>query len=656
MPKVRKARFKRRPVESAIGVVITIAALYFGQDVLIPLALAVLLTFLLTPLASRLQRFGLSPIPSVLFTTLMAFLVIVGLGTIVGTQLVSLADNFDSYKHEIGAKYEKISRFGGKLSAKFDKIGKDISHTPAAPTSQPVTQPTVGNYIGVATEQFRSDPEKATLQTLSNTPSTAPATQSATQQPRGESADKPVYVVDASAQQSPVRLLLEYVDKALSPLGTGALVIVFTVFMLLDRQDLRDRAIRLVSRGKYTVTTKALDDAGGRISRYMLAQTIVNGSYGLVVGLGLYVIGLTFGDKGFPSFVLWGLLAAVLRFIPYVGPVTAAAFPLALSLVVYEGFTVFVAVGVMLVLIELISNNVMEPWLYGSSTGLSTMAILVAAVFWTWLWGPIGLFMSTPLTVCIVVLGKHVRQLTFLDVLLGDQPALPPGVRFYQRLLAGDANEAESVMNEHAKHDGGHRVPDDVLVPALLMARRDHRDGDLTAEEETTLMTTAEKLLAKRSVDCEARADLARQKSDAGAATVADPCPLRVIGCPAHHRSEELAMEALNQLGLPDLFCMDVLSSRLMHGQVEEKIRETNPQVIYIAIVPPGGGPQARYLCRRLRNSFPDIPIVVGYFGRVRDFDRLLIRFRRVGASYVTTSIAQGQKQIMALLKRTQEV
>ncbi|MGC4033783.1 MAG: AI-2E family transporter [Tepidisphaeraceae bacterium] len=431
---------------------------------------------------------------------------------------------------------------------------------------------------------------------------------------------------------------------------------VFTVFMLLDRQDLRDRAIRLVSRGKYTVTTKALDDAGTRISRYMLAQTIVNGSYGFVVALGLYVIGLTLGGKAFPSFVLWGLLAAVLRFIPYAGPVTAAAFPLTLSLVVYPGFTVFVAVGVMLILIELISNNVMEPWLYGSSTGLSTMAILVAAVFWTWLWGPIGLFMSTPLTVCIVVLGKHVRQLGFLDVLLGDQPALPPGVRFYQRLLAGDANEAEIVLNHHAKHEGGHRVPDEVLIPALLMARRDQRDGDLSAEEEATLMTTAEKLLEKRAEDCSERTQLARQKSEAGPAAVPEPCPQRVIGCPAHHRSEELALEALNQLGLPDAFCMDVLSSRLLHGQIEEKIRDVQPAVIYVAIVPPGGTPQAQYLCRRLHRAFPNIPIVVGYFGRVRDFDKLLVRFRRVGASYVTTSIAQGQNQIVALLKRGQEV
>ena len=479
---------------------------------------------------------------------------------------------------------------------------------------------------------------------------------------RAGSSDNPFYVIALPSRESPLKTLGAYVGYTLGPLGNAALVIVFVVFMLLDREDLRDRAIRLISRGKYTVTTRAFDDAGRRISRYVLAQSIVNGSYGVIVGTGLFIIGLIFRNitvienggphtyfvSGFPTWVLWGLLAAVLRFIPYVGPFTAALFPLTLSLAVYHGFAPFVTVGVMLISIELVSNNVMEPWLYGSSTGLSTMAILVAAVFWTWLWGPIGLFMSTPLTVCIVVLGKHVTQLKFLDVLLGDQPALPPGVRFYQRLLAADSHGAELVMAEAARHGGGDTLPDHVLLPALRMARRDQRDGDLSAEEESRLLVTAGELLDKRAVDCGTRA------REAAALLPDNALPPRipqVLGCPAHHPAEELTLGALGQLGLPDNFCVDIASSRLMHTQIEQRVRETRPDAVFIAILPPGGMPQAKFLCRRLRKAFPDLPIVVGVWGRFRDFDKLLVSFRKAGASYVTTSMAQSRNQIVALLK-----
>jgi hypothetical protein len=273
---------------------------------------------------------------------------------------------------------------------------------------------------------------------------------------------------------------------------------VFVLFVLLERESLRDRLIRLVSRGKYTVTTRAINDAATRISRYVLAQTIVNGTYGIAIAIGLWIIGRTLGHSSsapadyvppddFPSFVLWGLLCAVLRFIPYVGPWVAAIFPVALSLAVYPGFSVFIAVLAMFVVIELLSNNVMEPWLYGVSTGLSTVAIIVAAVFWTWLWGPIGLLLSTPMTVCIVVIGKYVAQLQFFDVLLGDQAALPPAVSYYQRLLAGDRTEAAQLAKEVAKERGREHVPDEVFLPALLLTRRDREDDALNAENETNI-------------------------------------------------------------------------------------------------------------------------------------------------------------------------
>jgi hypothetical protein len=270
-----------------------------------------------------------------------------------------------------------------------------------------------------------------------------------------------------------------YLGTLLGPLGTAGIVIVFVIFMLIGREDLRDRIIRLVGEGQLNITTQALDDAATRISRYLVAQAIVNGSYGAAISLGLWLIGVTLADGWFPSFVLWGLLCALLRFIPYIGPWIAAAFPLILSLAVYPGYSVFFAVAGMFIIVELLSNNFMEPWLYGSSTGMSAVAVLVAAVFWTWLWGPIGLLLSTPLTVCIVVVGKYVPQFRFFDILLGDQPVLSPAERIYQRLLAMDAEEAADVAEEQLESSSLEAVYDQVLLPALAMAEQDRHADQL---------------------------------------------------------------------------------------------------------------------------------------------------------------------------------
>jgi hypothetical protein len=374
----------------------------------------------------------------------------------------------------------------------------------------------------------------------------------------------------------------------------------------------------------------------------MLAQVIVNGSYGLTVAIGLWIIGLTAGHGvTFPSFVLWGLICSVLRFVPYIGPWVAIVFPVTLSLAVYPGFTVFALTVGMLIIVELVSNNVLEPWLYGTSTGLSTVALIVAAVFWTWLWGPIGLLLSTPLTVCIVVLGKHVPQLKFLDVLLSDKPALPPGVSYYQRLLAGDREEAEEVARGAGKSGGTEQLPDEVFIPALLHARRDRAEDDLTAEKETDVFDATGEIVA--------RLFPAPERAEGAAAALTTTAPL-ILGCPAHHRVEELVVRLLGALMTPEQYRVEALSTRLLPAEVEATIERERPAVLFIAVMPPGGIVQARYLCRRLRKHFKDLPIVVGYWGRVRNFDSLLVKLRAAGASYVTTSLAQTKSQIEALV------
>jgi len=615
---------------------VVIALLYFAQEVLVPLALSVMLAFLLAPLSTRLERRRLGRVSSVLAVVGMAFAIILTVGWVVGRQVVQLAEDLPRYQDEMVRKAQRFRSTGAGFGTKIQKLGKELERAaeePAThPSSAPATQTSTKGVVGAAAREFGPEPMRGVArEAIGGPPTTAPAA-------AGTTPANPLYAVTLPAPVSPIKTMATYLGLVLGPLGTAALVVVFVVFMLLEREDLRDRMIQLISRGRYTVTTRALNDAATRISRYMVAQVIVNGSYGLTVAIGLWIIGLTAGHGvTFPSFVLWGLICSVLRFVPYIGPWVAIVFPVTLSLAVYPGFTVFALTVGMLIVVELVSNNVLEPWLYGTSTGLSTVALIVAAVFWTWLWGPIGLLLSTPLTVCIVVLGKHVPQLKFLDVLLSDKPALPPGVSYYQRLLAGDREEAEEVARGAGKSGGTEQLPDEVFIPALLHARRDRAEDDLTAEKESEVFDATGEIVGRLFPAPERGEDAALTR------------PL-ILGCPAHHRVEELVVRLLGAVMAPNGYRVDALSTRLLPAEVEATIERERPAVLFIAVMPPGGIVQARYLCRRLRKHFKDLPIVVGYWGRVRNFDSLLVKLRAAGASYVTTSLAQTKSQIEALV------
>jgi predicted PurR-regulated permease PerM len=607
-----------------IGTVfVLVAGLYFAQEVLIPFVLAMLLAFLLAPLVRGLERGRLRRIPAVLVVVAVAFGLIFLLGWVVGGQVVNVAENLPQYQDEIVKKVRQVRGGGSHLADRIGRMGREIEKATNGPTGSPAAA-------------------VLTSPTAPRVDHPAP--------PTGGVAD-PFFTVPLPPPGSPVRTLAEYLGLALGPLGTAALVIVFVVFMLLEREDLRDRMIRLVSGGHYMVTTRALNDAGKRISRYMLAQTIVNGTYGVVIAMGLWIIGLTLGrGTPFPNVLLWGLLCAVLRFIPFIGAWVAAAFPVALSLAIYPGFEVFAATACLFVLVELLSNNVMEPWLYGASTGMSTVAILASAVFWTWLWGPIGLLLATPLTVCIVVLGKHVPMFKSLDVLLGDQPALPRHVSYYQRLLAGDAEEAARVAKEHAREKGAEHVPDDVFIPALVLARRDRERAGLSGEDELFILQSTRHVIDQLTALAPASSPAPAAPAEGEARRAGGPAPPLIFGVPAHHRAEEVALDMLPMLMRPLGCNVRGVSTRALAVEIEAEIERDKPAIVFIAVLPPGGLAQARYLCMRLRKRFDALPIVVGYFGRARDFDGLLVRLRSAGASYVTTSLRQSRGQMSALL------
>src|SRR5450755_154314 len=383
-----------------------IAVLYVGKEVLIPLALAALITFLLAPVVGRLERW-IGRIAAVLLIVIMLFALMGGIGWILTRQAIDLAARLPDYQANIQTKVRAFRLPTGgvftRISRSFEQIQKEL---PSVNTPSPATP----------------DPNRVLA---------GPAEKSAGQEP------VPVRLVESEGGIA--RFAQGALGALLSPLGTAALVLLLVVFMLLKREDLRGRFIRLVGQGHISATTRALDDAGGRVARYLSMQGLVNAIYGSCIGAGLYFIGV-------PNAALWGALAAILRFIPYVGAWLGAALPLFLSLAVSTTWVTPLLTLGMFVVLELINANAVEPWLYGSSTGVSSIALIVAAVFWTWLWGPVGLLLSTPLTVCLAVMGRHVPRLAFLGVLLSAEEPLTPAQDCYHRLVSiGEKDEIELV-------------------------------------------------------------------------------------------------------------------------------------------------------------------------------------------------------------------
>ena len=617
-----------RPIILA-SVCVTVAALYFARDVMIPLALAVLVSFLLTPLVVRLERAGLPRIPAVLvvFVTLLALVGV--LGWVVYLQVADLADQLPRYQDDIVAKVRHvIGRQPGDVPGAFEKaadVAENVTRELSEPTATQPTQPSATAPAGPA-----GDPGPDSI----GAPIVGP----------GWSIANPLPVTTVPEKTGPFGLLGTYIERVIGPLGTAGLVLVFVLFMLFTREDMRDRLIRLIGFGQLNLTTQALDDAATRISRYLLAQAIVNGTYGLAIAIGLWLIGyFVGGGETFPSFVLWGFLCALLRFIPYVGPWIAAALPITISFAVFPGYRVFLAVALMFVVIELLSNNFMEPWLYGSSTGMSTLAVLVSAVFWTWLWGPIGLVMATPLTVCLVVIGKYVPQLKFFDILLGDEPVLAPSERVYQRLLAMDQEEAMEILAQYRTEMPLEQVFDDVLLPALALAEVD-RHANRLDERHSLFIRNAMRQLVEELADEErvasvrreaeltekrARGDVppapaapdGRAAGAAGAAAAPLPppravvprdCVINVVLLPAHDPADEIVAQMLAQLLELRGLCAFPASHNALASEMLAEVERRQADVVVVSALPPAAVAHARYLCKRLRDRFAEINTVVG--------------------------------------------
>jgi predicted PurR-regulated permease PerM len=435
VPDTRSERIAaRKPAAQAVGpnasqamtlFVMIVATLYFGKEVLMPITLASLMAFVLSPVVNLLRRAHLGRVPSVLLGVTLGLGVVIAIGGVVGSQVAQFSTDIPKYAAGVERKVANVRQFTiGRIADLADKIGSQKGKAEAPAEASP----------------------------------------SGSQPPSSAGAQAPVVAQRPGA--TPLELAECYLSPVLSPFATFGIVFIVAVFALLQKEDLRDRLIRLVGSDDLHRTTVAIDDGAQRLSRYFLTQLIINVTFGVVIGAGLLVIGL-------PNPVLWGILAALLRFVPYVGSFLAAILPMALAAAVEPGWSLLLWTAGLFVGIEGLTGQVVEPLVYGNSTGLSPFSVVVAAIFWSWLWGPVGLILSTPLTLCLVVIGRHATRLEFLDIMLGDRPPLTPVETLYQRILAGDADEAQDHAELVLKERSLGTYYDEVVIEAMRLATAD---------------------------------------------------------------------------------------------------------------------------------------------------------------------------------------
>ena len=567
--------------DTIIIVAAIVVGLWFGRDVLVPIAIAVLLSFVLAPVTVALTRLRIGRVASVLLAVALAFALLIALGAVIGKQVAQLGENLPQYQTVIAKKLQAVrsssfsegvvEKAADALHGLDSNLGKPLNSTPTAP------------------------PEVAA------TPSDRTLMQVEVHQPA----------------PGPVEILRSIVTALLPPLATTEIVIIFVVFILLQRRDLCDRFIGLIGSHDLHRTTKALDDAAFRLSRYFLALTGINTAFGVVIAIGLSVIGV-------PNPILWGIVGAVLRFVPYIGAIIAAALPLALAAAVDPGWTMVVETAALFVVVEGFVGQVVEPRLFGHTTGMSPLAIIVAAAFWTLIWGAPGLLLSTPLTACLVVLGRHVESLNFIELMLGDKPPLSPVQSFYQRILASDPDEVAFQAEALLKTMPLLEYYEGVALPALALAQIDVTRGVLERDRQVEVCESVERVVSDLSdhVDVEGAdagsvsAESAPDAVDLVAAAepslenenqvlcVAGRTPLDQAGC-------AILVQLLERKGLSTrIAAPEALTTRGIFALKTDGVR-----AICVFYLDHRSLAAVRYSVRRLRKKFGDVPVAVCLWG-----------------------------------------
>lgn len=566
--------------------VLIVAILRLGQEVLLPLAFASLLAFLLSPLVMRLTRWHVPKALAIIVAVSLAFSVIGGIGWIVTTQAGNLIVELPNYEQNLHRKISTLRKSNdpgvlSRMATMLDNLGRDLE--------EPVPVSPSASVPGVAAVR------------------------------------KPVPVEVQAVRRSTIEWAREIVMPLIRPLGVAVIVVALVVAMLFQREDLRDRFIKMVSAGELNVATEAVDDASRRVSRYLGMQLVVNAAYGLPIGLGLYLIGI-------PHALLWGLLSTLLRFIPFIGPWIAAMFPLALAIAVDPGWSMLCYTLGLIVVVEIITNNFVEIALYGASTGISNLALLVAAVFWTWLWGPAGLALSTPLTVCLLVLGKHVPGLKLLSMILGNDPVLEPPAQLYQRMLSMDSDEMLGLATKLIEERSLAGFYDEVFIPALVMSEEDRHNG--------TLAEVRQKFIFDSSRDLIEELERRGHADDEGPAEARDLPSVLVV--PAHDDADEVAAlmlwHLLRDRGVPAAICAASTPPAEWFATIERDHIKT----VFISAVPPAALITARQTCRRLKERCPQVRVIVGVWSRAAKADELKSRLRQPVPDGVVTRLVDA--------------
>ncbi len=547
-------------------VLIVVAVLYFARTVFIPLAFSILLTFMLAPLAIRLRHWGLGRTLSTGLVVLIAFAILGIIVAVMASQLADLGHKLPEYQHNVHEKVQSIRSSGGgfikRVSLTLQQVTDDL------------------------------------------TPATAAAGKNRAPE------ERPVPVEIRRTPFSPVETIQKILGSVVGVVFTALIVIVFVIFMLIEQEDLRDRLIRLAGSRQVNLTTNVLDDAAHRVSRYLLAQFVVNSGYGILTGTVLYFIHV-------PNPLLWAMLAGVLRYIPYLGIWIAATMPAAVAFAVKPGWVDVPIIFGVYFGVDLLMYNFAEPVLYGSSTGISPLGILVAAVFWTWLWGPAGLLLATPLTVCVVVIGRHVPNLTFLEVLLSDEPVLHPRTRFYQRMLALDLDEASQVCEDFLKGKSLEELYDEVLVPALSLAEEDRHSGKLDEQKQQFIFQNTRSLVEEIPERADVLQSEASAKGGLLSKTITDEKlhleaagPVEVLCIPSRDEADELAALMLKQLLQKRGIVAKAVGAGTLPAELAEEASHESVKAACILAVPPFAYMHTRYFCRRLRHQFAHLKLV----------------------------------------------
>jgi predicted PurR-regulated permease PerM len=562
------------------GCVLVVAVLYWAQAVLVPIALAALFAFLLTPVVEFLERW-VGRVPSVLAVVALSTALVGLAGWGLVAQATSMVDALPEYRTNIRHKIADVrwlqhSGTVEKLQQTVDDIKHDIgTNEPAGAPRQPVV---------VASEQEGG--------------------------PLG----------------------LSWIGPIVAPLANVGLVVVLVIFMLLERQELRNRIVGVFGSGTLAVTTRAIDEAARRVSHYLLMQGLVNLLFGVGVAIGLSVIGV-------PYALLWAVLASALRFIPYVGPWIGAGAPLAVSLAALPGWQPALFVLGLFLVLELFTNLVLETYLYADAAGVSQVMLLIAVAFWSWLWGAVGLLLATPLTVCFVVLGKHVPGFEPIATLMADEPALEPPVHLYQRLLARDDADAWGLVEEHLAAQPPETVFDGLLLPSLNYAERDRLSGHLAVEDERDVVRATRELV-----------------HDAVGVVRAQWPPTndgrrreRVAGCAVEADADELALEMLSALLEPAGIAIELAPARIMPSELISFLETGRYRTVCIADLPPSGSSKTRYLVRKLRAALPELAIVVGRWAPPDLADEGFQPILDAGATRVAGTLVETRDQLAAL-------